>query len=376
MKIIHMISGGDVGGAKTHVLSLVQRLRREHTVLLVCFTEGVFAEDARALGIPVQVVQSGSLRRDCRTLVELIGREGFQVVHCHGSRANMMGALIRKRVRLPVVTTIHSDYHLDYLGRPLHNLTYGTINKVALRFLDGYICVSSSMAARMEEYGFDPKNIYTVRNGVEFDGAAPAMTREAYLDSIGLHCEPDSVIFGIAARISPVKDMDTLVRAFAEAVKQCPSIRLVIAGTGEQEEEIKALAARLCPRDSVCFAGWVSDTNSFYNAVDVNVLSSLSEGFPYSLLEGARMGCPMIATRVGGIPDLVEDGVGGILFEPKDTAALTAAICRLAEDDGLRAGMGRRLLEKARSVYSIDVTVDTQVQIYQAVLRRTENKNQ
>ena len=307
MKIIHMISGGDVGGAKTHVLTLLQGLGREHTVLLVCFTEGAFAEDARSMGIPTQIVHTGSLSKDCTALVELISREGFQVVHCHGSRANMMGALIRKKVGLPVVTTIHSDYHLDYLGRPLKNLVYGTINKVSLRRMDGYVCVSGAMADLMEKYGFPRERIYTVRNGLEFEGVKPALTREEYLSSIGLSCEPDSVIFGIAARITPVKDLDTLVRAFSQAVQKNPAIRLVIAGTGEQEEEIRALAARLCPEGTVCFAGWVTDVDSFYNAVDVNVLTSLSEGFPYSLIEGARMGCPMIATRVGVIPDLVED---------------------------------------------------------------------
>ena len=87
-------------------------------------------------------------------------------------------------------------------------------------------------------------------------------------------------MFGIAARISPVKDMTTLVRAFAAAVKQAPDVRLVIAGDGEQAGEIRALAKELCPEGTVFFPGWLEDVNSFYQALDVNVLTSLSETFP------------------------------------------------------------------------------------------------
>ena len=141
-------------------------------------------------------------------------------------------------------------------------------------------------------------------------------------------------MFGIAARISPVKDMTTLVRAFSAAVKQAPDIRLVIAGDGEQAGEIRALAKELCPEGTVFFPGWLEDVNSFYQALDVNVLTSLSETFPYALTEGARMHCATIASNVGGVPYLIDDGENGLLFEPQDVSALTAHMLTL--DDRCR----------------------------------------
>ena len=119
MKVIHLISGGDSGGAKTHVLSLLKNLNQTITAQLVCFRDGPFAEEARALGIPTMICGGNHIFRIRRQLAAYIHREGYQVIHCHGSRANMIGALLRGVTGLPVVTTVHSDYRIDYMGRPL-----------------------------------------------------------------------------------------------------------------------------------------------------------------------------------------------------------------------------------------------------------------
>ena len=255
MKIIHMISGGDVGGAKTHVLSLLAGLNKTETVHLICFMEGDFAAEARQLGIPTTVISDNNLLHTRERILAMIRHDGYQVIHCHGARANMMGMLLRKRAGVPVISTIHSDYRLDYLGRPLAALTYGNINKVALRRFDAWVGVSAGMTKLLISRNFDPQRIYTLYNGVDFSAERDPMPREEYLQSIGLAVRDDTVVFGIAARISPVKDMTTLIRAFAKAVQVCPNIRLAIAGEGEQEAEIRALAASECPAGTVCFAG-------------------------------------------------------------------------------------------------------------------------
>ena len=375
MKIIHLISGGDVGGAKTHVLSLLQGLSETHSVLLVCFMEGEFARDARAMGIETRIIKSRNVLSDCRTIAALIRDEGFQVVHCHGSRANMMGALLRRSIDAPVVTTVHSDYRLDYLGRPLHRLTFGTINMIALRFLDYYIGVSEAMAELLIRRGFDPQRMFSIYNGVDFSSPRPVLDRETFLDTLGVRRAPDSVIFGIAARISPVKDMETLVRAFARTVAAYPSARLIIAGDGEQRQEIEALARELCPAEAVCFAGWVDDVDSFYNAIDVNLLTSLSETFPYALTEGARMHCATVASRVGGVPYLIDDEVNGLLFPARDVDALADCMRRLAADAEIRRAYGERLYEKTKAQFSLEATVRHQEEIYAAILRRTARRS-
>ena len=375
MKILHMISGGDVGGAKTHVLSLVSGLCKTETVHLVCFTEGDFAREARELGIPTTVIAGNNLVQTKKRLLAMIRHDGYEIMHCHGARANMVGMMLRKRAGIPLISTVHSDYRLDYMGRPLANLTFGTINKLVLPRFDGWVGVSQGMTDLLASRGFDPQRIYTIYNGVDFSRPMNPVPREKFLKPYGFG--PDQVIFGIAARLNPVKDMTTLITAFSQAVKTCPNIRLLIAGEGEEEAELKALAEELCPRGTVAFAGWVKDTDSFYNALDVNLLTSLSETFPYALTEGARLKCATIASDVGGVPCLIEDGANGLLFEPRDAGALADHMVTLAQDPVLREKMGQALYDKTRREFSLDVMIARQKQIYETILRKTARpKNQ
>ena len=304
-------------------------------------------------------------------LTQMIREEGFQIIHCHGARANLTGAILRRKVRVPIVTTVHSDYRLDYLGRPLHRLTYGTINTIVLRMFDYHIGVSDAMAQLLISRGFDPQTMFAIYNGIDFTPVTPKLGREDYLRSGGLEVQDDTVVFGIAARLDPVKDMPTLIRGFSIAVKDHPNIRLLIAGEGEQRQMLEALAAQTCPPGTVVFAGWVTEMDSFYHALDVNTLTSISETFPSAITEGARMRCATIASNVGGIPYIIEHGVTGLLFEPQNAEALGACMTRLAESRAMREQLGENLYEKASHEFSIDATVGKQIEIYQTILRRT-----
>lgn len=372
MKVIHLISGGDSGGAKTHVLSLLQNLNKTITAQLVCFRDGPFADEARKLGIPTRICGGNNVLRVRRELSRYIRQEGFELIHCHGSRANMIGAMLRKSTGLPVVTTVHSDYRLDYMGRPLSRLTFGTINAYALRKLDYRIGVSDAMVDLLISRGFPADRFYAIYNGIDFTPAPPSkMERLEYLRQLGVDADENSVVVGIAARLNPVKDMSTLIRGFAAGYASCPRLRLVIAGDGEEREKLGALARELGVEKQVTFAGWISGgMDQFYAALDINALTSLSETFPYALTEGARFHLATVATAVGGIPHLIDSDVNGFLFAPGDFEALGTYLAALGNDDALRHDMGEKLYEKASTHFSIQNTVDTQLHIYQEILRR------
>ena len=371
MKVIHLISGGDSGGAKTHVLSLLQNLNKTITAQLVCFRDGPFAGEARSLGIPTMICGGNHIFKIRRQLAEYIHREGFQLIHCHGARANMIGALLRGVTGLPVVTTIHSDYKIDYMGRPLARCTFGVINTWALRRLDYRVGVSDAMVDLLISRGFPADRFYAIYNGIDFTPAPDQGDRLPYLRSLGADVEADSVVVGIAARLNPVKDMSTLIRGFAEAYKTCNKLRLVIAGDGEEREKLGALARELGVERQVTFAGWISGgMDRFYSALDINVLTSLSETFSYALTEGARFHLATISTAVGGIPYLIDDGVNGYLFTPRDFMTLGKRLAALGTDGALRREMGEKLFEKASAQFSIEKTVDTQLHIYGEILRR------
>lgn len=371
MKVIHLISGGDSGGAKTHVLSLLQALNKSITAQLVCFRDGPFAREARDLGIPTEIMGGNNVFRVQRTLTRYIQAGGYQLIHCHGSRANMIGSMLRKSTGLPVVTTVHSDYRLDYMGRPLSRLSFGTINAYALRQLDYRIGVSDAMVDLLISRGFPADRFYTIYNGIDFTPASGVEDRLTYLRSLGAEVEADSVVVGIAARLNPVKDMSTLIRGFAAAYAQCPRLRLIIAGDGEEKDKLTALAESLGVIRAVTFAGWISGgMDQFYSALDVNALTSLSETFPYALTEGARFHLATVATAVGGIPYLIDQDVSGYLFPPGDWQALGEHLAALGQSDALRHRLGEKLFEKASTQFSMENTVNTQLHIYSEILRR------
>ena len=368
MKVIHLIGGGDTGGAKTHVHSLLTYLGQVVDVRLVCFRKGVFADEAKALGIPTVVMQHNVTWCVC-ALQKMIRDEGFQLVHCHGAKANVIGAMLRPLVGVPVLTTVHSDYRLDYLGRPFASVFYGGANKVALRLLNYRVCVSNPLMQKLIDRGFDPGRMFSIYNGLDFSHEVPRTDREAFFAEHGYAVRQDDVIVGIAARLDPVKDIPLLLRAVALARYRGANVRLAIAGDGKQRAELEALAEELGIGADVFFLGWITDLDRFYGALDINALSSISESFPYALTEGARARLATVATSVGGVPDLIEHGVNGFLVEPGDVDGFAAALVTFAKNGDLRRKMGQALYDTGRRRLSLIATGERQLEIYNTIHR-------
>ncbi|MGM9579252.1 MAG: polysaccharide pyruvyl transferase family protein, partial [Evtepia sp.] len=235
--------------------------------------------------------------------------------------------------------------------------------------LDYRIGVSDAMVDLLISRNFDPERLFSIYNGLDFTPRTPAMSREEFFRSVGLEADDSCVVAGIAARLNPVKDIATLIRGFAIAHKDFPALRLLIAGDGEEMSRLKQLASELGVAKEVCFAGWISDTDSFYHAIDINTLTSISETFPYALTEGARVALPTVSSKVGGVSYLIDHGSNGFLFQAGDAQALASHLLTLARDPDLRKAMGRRLYEKAKREFSIEATIQRQLEIYDTILR-------
>ena len=369
MKVIHLISGGDTGGAKTHVHSLLQNLSRGMDITLVCFRDGPFAREAAELGIETRVC-SGGFFSALREVRRMIAEEGFELVHTHGSRANLAGAILRSTCGRPVVSTIHSDYRLDYMGRPLAAATYGVLNVLALRRIKYHVGVSDAMRDLLISRRFPRETTFAIYNGLDFSREPKRHDRAAFCARVGANVAPGDIVVGAAARLDPVKDLATLVRGFAAAREGHPELKLIIAGEGPERPALEALAEELGVRGAVTLAGWLDDMEEFYSALDINTLSSLSETFPYALTEGAAYRLPTVASAVGGIPRLIEDGKTGFLFAPGDWEKLGARLAQLASDPGLRERLGAAVHERAARECSGEATCREQRAVYEEILER------
>ena len=169
MKVLFLISGGDSGGAKTHLFALLDSLKHKCTVKMVCFMDGVFYQEILERDIDTVLLRQHS-RFDMSVLDEIkrmVEEEGFDIVHCHGARANFIISKIKDRVSVPVITTMHSDYLLDFDGL-YKKIIFTGLNMYALKKMDYYIAVSTSFKKMLAMRGFNPNDIYTVYNGMNF----------------------------------------------------------------------------------------------------------------------------------------------------------------------------------------------------------------
>lgn len=374
MKIMHVAGGGDRGGAKPHILSLCSRLKDGNELRLFSLRSGEFADDAQKAGIDTTVIYSRFVIRDYIRLIRETRRWKPDIVHCHGAKANTAGVLLKLFCRSTIVTTVHSDYQLDYMHSFLRRNTIGRLNAAALRAFDYYVTVSDTFRSMLVERGFSPLKIMTIYNGLDFSQKAPPFDRGEYLRSVGLNYEEGDVVLGIPARLNPVKDLSTLLRAFALARKENPRLKLMIGGDGEEKDKLVELSRTLGIADSVSFLGWVSDVPRFFAACDIDVLCSISESFPYSVLEGIREGCAVITSDVGGMNKLIQHGVSGYIFQPRDVETFAKYIIDLSLDKVKRETFARRLYETASSTYSLDGMARTQNEIYQSILAREERR--
>jgi L-malate glycosyltransferase len=250
MNIMLFAAGGDIGGGKTHILSLARELSVSNHLKLVSFRSGVLADEGREMGLDVLVMDnSWNVVRDMQMSLTVVDQFKPDVIHCHGAKANMLGILVKMLRSIPVMTTVHSDPKLDYMGMPLKQYTFGLINAIALRNMDFYMAVANKMEQNLIERGFDPQRIFTIYNGLDFSKAKSDPKPQKSRD--------EDIVVGIAARLTPIKDIGTVIRAFAMAFERNTRLKLLIAGTGEDEEELRDLAKELKISHRVDFVGWI-----------------------------------------------------------------------------------------------------------------------
>ncbi len=368
MKVIHIIGGGDVGGAKTHVLSLIKTLNSYIDVKLVSLRPGAFADDAVAMGIDTVVIRSGNIFADIRKFIRIVKEDDYQVIHCHGSKANMFAVIAKRFTKLPLVTTVHSDYRLDYLHSAVRRYTIGIVNMIALRMIDYYVNVSRSLKETLIQRKFNPEKIFLLPNGIDFNRDIPLTSRSEFSKKHNLELKDSDKIVGIIARLTAVKGLGVFLEAAKEVLSQDPSVKFIIAGDGEERKTLERKAEALGITDNVHFLGYVNEPYQFMSIVDINTLTSISEGFPYVILEGAIMKKATVSSDVGGISDLIESGENGYLFEPGDYKKMAGYILELVKDDSKRIAMGEKMYKKAKEHFSLESMCKTQLGIYNRII--------
>lgn len=370
MKVLHLISGGDTGGAKTHIISLVKELDKLIDAKVICFIEDTFYYDTLKAGINIEVLPQKK-RSDMSVINRLkdeINREGYDIIHCHGARANFIGVFLKNKVKKPMLTTIHSDYKLDFKDNFYKKIVYTALNSLALKRFDYYIAISDTFKEMLINRGFKENKIYVVYNGIDLDAKMNCVNREEFLARYNIP-EENKIIVGIAARLDLVKDHETFIKAAQRVITERDDVLFLIAGTGNEEKRLKSLVEEMGLENHIYFLGFVKDQYSFFNSIDINVLTSISESFPYVILEGARLKKTIISTEVGGINHLIKNGHNGWLINVGDSEALADKIIFFAENRDKIHEMGENLFKTVKENFSSRKMAENHVEIYREILK-------
>jgi len=368
MKVLHLISGGDKGGAKTSVFALLLALNEEIDVTIACFTEGIFYQEIQ--NMPINSVLFKQKHRNDLSIITRLSKyikEGrYDMIHAHGARANFISMLLKPFIKVPIITTVHSDYKLDFTENLYKKIFYTSLNAISLRTLDYYIGVSESFRQMLIERGFEASRIFSVYNTIDFNREPVYCEKDEFLSRFDIDYAGKTLV-GIIGRFDYVKGHDIFLRAAADVLKERDDVLFLMAGEGSEEANLRALAAELGIADKIVFTGFVSDIFSFINAIDINVCSSRSESFPYMLLEGSLMKKTTVSTNVGGISDMIRDGCGTLVAE-SDYASLAKAILDYINNPSLGKAHGEALYEHAKANFSRDSMKRRSIKIYQSIL--------
>lgn len=372
MKVLHIISGGDSGGAKTHMFALLDELCKIADVTVVCLMRGVFYEEILKRDVRTLLFEQKS-RMDfsvCKKLSQLIEDETIDIVNAHGARANFVAMqLDQKKLGVPVVTTVHSDPLLDF-DSFAKKLIFTNLNRIALKKIKYKIAVSDAFRDMLISRGDRPENILTVYNGISFEDTPEHISKEAFAEKFNIPFDETKTYIGIAARFNRVKGVDIFLRSAAEVLSRTDSARFVIIGEGEDEAMLKQLAGELGIDDKVYFLGFVREVYDFLNFIDINMLTSLSESFPYSLLEGAKARKATVASAVGGIPHMITDGETGYLFPVGDHVECANKLMLLINNKGKIKTLGNAMYEKASAEFSNKALAENYLKNYRCFVEK------
>ncbi len=362
------------GGGETLAHEIIARLdpeRFERTLCVSRWSPGSarqpeIAEALRRLddaGVRFLGLERRSARdlRAWRPLLSLLRRERIDVLHAHKFGSNLWGAVLGTIARTPVV--VAHEHTWSFVGQPMRRFL--DRNLIA-RNVDAFLTVSREDRRRMIEIERIPaEKLIFVPNGIP--PLPPPSGRDVRRE---LGIEPGAPVVGNVGSLRPQKALDVLVRAAGVLADRVPGVRILIVGEGEERGALERQIAELGLEGTVTLLGYRPDVPDVLRGVDVAASSSDFEGTPLSILEYMEAGLPVVSTRVGGVPDLIEPAVHGQLVERRDHLALADAIAELLGDRARAEQMGRRARERRRREFDIEVTVREVARIYERLAGR------
>ena len=338
IRVMRIIARLNIGGPAIHVSLLTAGLNDDGFIStlvtgVISETEGDMSDLAADYGINPVIVPSMqreiTLLADLRTLftlIRLMRQARPHIVHTHTAKAGLVGRMAAFLTRVPVIVhTFHGHVFHGYFGA-LKSRFFIVTEQLVARITDAVITISEGLRAELLDYRIaPPERIHVVPLGLDLARfAAPDVPHGTLRAELG--CSPEVPLVGMIGRLVPIKNHELLLDAALLVREALPEVQFVIVGGGERLETLKTIVVDMGLSDTVHFTGWRRDLPAVYADLDVLALTSNNEGTPVSIIEAMAAGVPVVATAVGGVRDVLEEGTLGILVPPKDAVAFGHAL--------------------------------------------------
>ncbi len=373
MKILHIISSGGMYGAEAVILNMSRMLNEgPHRSMLGVFLNSSnpnlqLHECAIKEGIEShQIPCDGQIdRKAIARIQELVKRTRADVVHAHGYKADLYAYFALRASGIPLVSTCH-----NWIDNDPHGVFYGVLDRLILRRYARVVAVSEDVRQRLLRAGVKAEKISSIRNGIDlrfFDRASAGVKEE-----LGWRAYP---VAGLVGRLSAEKGVDIFLHAAARVLAHCPDAKFIVTGDGPDRAELDALIGKLGIGGSVRMLGRRDDMPSVYASLDVMVSASRREGLPIAILEGMASRLALVATPVGEIPAVIQDGITGVLAPPKDPELLAAGIIELLRDPAKRERLGSAARQRVEDEFSASRMAAEYLRVYEeAVAAKAKSK--
>ncbi len=372
MRILHVIDSGGLYGAETMLLGLVREQRRlgvDASILSLGSVgqgEKPIESAARQRGLPVQTLRMrpGFNLAGALAIIQRVRNQAIDIIHSHGYKGNILLGIVPPPWRVPVVSTLHGWTAATF---PSRLAMYQWLDSRMLTRLDSVVAVSEFLRQDQRLLNVPASRLAIIENGLDL-GVLPEIE---VTSTSGRFTKKDrEFVVGAVGRLAPEKGFGFLIEALKSVQTSCPGVRAIILGEGPDRTALQDQIDDMGLHGLVELAGYQSDTIRWMQKFDVFALSSVTEGLPMTLLEAMYARIPIVATMVGGVPEALGQGRGGVLVEPACPAPLAAAIERIYRGEANVQSMTeysyQRLLEK----YTSDRMAARYSEVYRNVLAR------
>ena len=370
IKLLQMPANFHIGGTERQVVNLALGIDSSRFDLhLACLrNSGELLEELEPLHIPRSEFRIGPFYSPATfwqgiRLSSYIRRHAIQIVHSYGFYSNVFAVPAARLARTSIVVASIRDTG-DVLT-PLQRW----VQRLVCRLADCVLVNAEAIRERLIEQGYDPTRIVVIRNGITLARFGKSQKGSALRRELGL--PPSAELVVVFSRLNQMKGIPYFLEAATALAGSFPDARFLIVGDGDNRKELEQHACRMGLGSRAVFTGFRNDVPDLLSEAAVSVLPSLSEGLSNALLESMAAGVPVVATRVGGNPEVIEHGVTGFLVPPRDSASLAEAIRRLLDDKDLAASFGQAGMQRVARLFSIERSVRETEYLYERLLEAT-----